>query len=141
MTLRPLLLAISELLCIAAVLNGQPVSSSILGIVVDPAGSVVPGAEIKLTNQGTAAVQNTTADGAGFFRISNIFAGTYTVAVEAKGFKSLTVNNIALGTSEARDLGRLALTLGNVTESISVTSTVAAVQTASSERSAVVDGT
>ena len=52
----------------------QSVSSSILGIVVDPAGSVVPAAEIRITNVGTAAVQNTISDSAGFFRITNIFA-------------------------------------------------------------------
>jgi hypothetical protein len=117
----------------------QTVSSSILGIVVDPAGSVVPGAEIKLTNQGTAAVNTTLADTAGFFRITNIFAGTYTVSVQAKGFKALTINSVVLGASEARDLGKLALALGNVTESINVTGEVAAVQTATSDRSAVVD--
>src|SRR4051794_36956491 len=109
----------------------QSVSSSILGIVVDPAGSVVPGAEIKITNVGTAAVQNAISDSAGFFRVTNIFAGTYSVAVQAKGFKVLSVNDVPLGASEARDLGKLALTLGNVTESVSVTGEIAAVQTAS----------
>jgi hypothetical protein len=118
----------------------QTVSSSILGIIVDPAGSVVPGAVIKLTNVGTAAVHTTTSDAAGFFRVTNIFAGTYSVTVEAKGFKVLTINNIDLGTSEARDLGTVALALGNVTESISVTGEIVAVQTASSDRSAVLDG-
>ena len=117
---------------------GQTISSSILGIVVDPSGSVVPGAEIKLTNQGTAAVNTTVSDSAGFFRITNIYAGTYTVNVQAKGFKVLTINSVDVGTSEAHDLGKVALTLGNVTESISVTGEVAAVQTASSERAATV---
>ena len=45
---------------------------------------------------------------------------------------------IEVGTSEAHDLGKLTLTLGNVTESISVTGEIAAVQTASSERAATV---
>ena len=123
----------------ACPLLAQNISSSILGIVVDPGGSVVPGAEIKLTNRGTAAVNTTLSDSGGFFRIPNIFAGTYTVTVQAKGFKLLTVDNIVLGTSEARDLGQVALSLGNVTETINVTGELAAVQTASSERSAVVE--
>src|SRR5262249_32787438 len=58
---------------------------------------------------------------------------------QAKGFKLLTVSNIELGTSEARDLGKVVLTIGNVTESISVTGEVAAVQTATSHRSAGVE--
>jgi hypothetical protein len=129
------------LFALASVSSGfaQTISSSILGIVVDPAGSVVPGAEIRLTNQGTAAVNTILSDASGFFRITNVFAGSYTVAVQAKGFKALTINNIEVGTSEARDLGKIGLALGNLTETISVTGEVASVQTASSERSAVVE--
>src|SRR5262245_19296070 len=139
MTLRRVLFATCILLLVCASSFGQTVSSSVLGTVVDPAGSVVPGAEIRLTNTGTAAVNNATSDASGFFRIVNILAGTYSINVQAKGFKALTVTGIDLGTSEARDLGRLSLTLGNLTETISVTGEVAAVQTATSERSAVVD--
>jgi hypothetical protein len=117
----------------------QTVSSSILGIVVDPAGSVVPGAEIKIINLGTAAVHTTTSDNAGFFRVTSILAGAYSVTVQAKGFKVLTVNAVDVGTSEAHDLGKVALALGNITESISVTGEIAAVQTASSERAATVE--
>ena len=43
-------------------------------------------------------------------------AGAYSVTVQAKGFKLLMVKNIDLGTSEARDLGKVALALGNVTK-------------------------
>src|ERR1041385_2586827 len=138
MTLRRATFMVCLVWGTAATLLGQNVSSSILGIVVDPAGSVVQGAEIRLTKQGTAAVNTTTSDASGFFRITNVFAGSYTVTVQARGFKALTINNIELGTSEARDLGKVALALGAVTESINVTGEIANVQTASSERSAVV---
>src|SRR3954447_2718759 len=106
--MQPRRLALLSALFALSVIAGfaQTVSSSILGIVVDPAGSVVPGAEIKLTNVGTAAVQNTVSDAAGFFRVTNIYGGSYAVTVQAKGFKLLAVNNIELGTSEARDLGK-----------------------------------
>jgi hypothetical protein len=102
---------------------------------------VVPTAEIRLTNTGTAAVNTATTDSSGFFRLANIYAGTYSVNVAAKGFKALSVTAIDIGASETRDLGRLTLTLGNMTESISVTGEVAAVETASSDRSPLVDAT
>lgn len=130
---------LSALLVLESVMAfSQTVTSSILGIVVDPSGSVVPGAEIKLTNQGTAAVNATVSDTSGFFRIPNINTATYSINVQAKGFKALTINNIDVGTSEAHDLGKVMLTLGNVSDSISVTGEIAAVQTASSERAATV---
>ncbi len=139
--MQPRRLALLSVLFALSAIAGfaQTVSSSILGIVVDPAGSVVPGAEIKITNLGTAAVQNTVSDSAGFFRVTNILAGPYSVTVQAKGFKLLTVTKVDLGTSEARDLGKVALALGNVTETINVTGEVATVQTASSERAATVE--
>src|SRR5262249_50104284 len=125
MSLRKLVLAICLLIAVTvSALSGQTVSSSILGIVVDPAGSVVQSADIRLTNQGTAAVNTATSDASGFFRITNVFAGAYTITVQAKGFKALTINNIELGTSEARDLGKVALALGAVTETINVTGEV-----------------
>ncbi|MCU1328495.1 MAG: TonB-dependent receptor [Bryobacterales bacterium] len=128
------------LACCCTVAYGQTITSSIVGTVTDPAGSVVPAAEIRLTNTGTAAVNTATSDSSGFFRIANIYAGTYSVNITAKGFKNLTIKTIEIGSSETRDLGRQPLTLGEVTESISVTSEVAAVQTATSERAAVIDG-
>ena len=62
-----------------------------------------------------------------FSQDPNIYAGIYSVTVSAKGFKALTVTVIDIGASETRDLGRLTLTLGNITDSISVTSEIAAV--------------
>jgi len=116
----------------------QAVTSSILGIVVDPSGSVIPAAEVKLTNNGTAAVNTTVTDTSGFFRVPNILAGSYTVSVQAKGFKVLAINTIDVGTGEAHDLGKIVLTLGSMTDSISVTGEIAAVQTATNERAATV---
>src|SRR5712692_5217702 len=122
MKLQRIVLQISlSILGSASALFSQAVSSSILGTVFDPAGSVVPAAEIRLTNTGTAAVNTATTDSSGLFRIANIYAGAYSVSIQATGFKALTVSNIDIGASEVRDLGRITLTLGNVTESISVT--------------------
>ncbi|MEO8592796.1 MAG: carboxypeptidase-like regulatory domain-containing protein [Candidatus Solibacter sp.] len=142
MTPRSFRLAVCLLaLSSASALFGQAVSSSILGTVVDPAGSIVPDARIVVTNTGTANINNTLTDNSGFFRVANILQGSYAVKVEATGFKALTITEIELGASEVRDLGKLVLALGNVTDSISVTGEIAAVQTATSDRSALVDAT
>src|SRR4051812_23985069 len=118
---------ISALFVLGSVLGfSQAVTSSILGIVVDPSGSVIPAAEVKLTNNGTAAVNTTLTDTSGFFRVPNILAGSYTVSVQAKGFKVLAINSVDIGTGEAHDLGKIILTLGSMTDSISVTGEIAA---------------
>jgi hypothetical protein len=111
-----------------------------VGTVVDPAGSVVPGASVQLTNQGTAATSTAVTDNSGLFRFPNLNAATYMVTVQAKGFKTRVEKEIILGLSETRDLGRLTLDIGNLIDTISVTAEVTAVQTSSSERSATIDG-
>lgn len=140
MSLRRTALSISVLILgCASIIFGQTQSSSILGTVIDPAGASVPSAKVTVTNQGTAAVNTATTDNAGLFRVTNIFAETYSVKVEAKGFKTYTVSDIVLGAGDTRDLGKLSLALGSSSESISVTAEAAAVQTATSERAPLID--
>ena len=132
-------LTIAALLSFSASLFGQNVTSSVLGTVVDPANAAVAGAVVQLTNQSTGALSHTVTDSTGLFRIVNLLTGTYSVAVDAKGFKKLNVKDVVVDASEAHDLGRLVLSLGDVTESVSVTAEVAAVQTASSEKAPLLD--
>ena len=66
--------------------------------------------------------------------------GSYTVAVKATGFKSYAQKDINLASSDTRDLGRIALELGTVTQEVSVTATAQQVQVASSEKSSLIDG-
>ena len=134
-----LALTTALVLSFSASLFGQTITSSILGTVVDPASAAVVGAQVALTNQSTGAVNRTVTDTAGLFRIVNIPAATYSVAVQSPGFKNLSVRDIVVDASEAHDLGRLQLALGEVTDSVSVTAEVAAVQTASSERAPLLD--
>ena len=132
-------LTIALLLLLTAGLTGQTITSSVLGTVVDPAGASIGAAEVQLTNQSTGAVNRTLTDSAGLFRIVDIFAGAYSVNVQAKGFKNLRVTDIVVDASQAHDLGRLQLAIGDVSESVSVTAEVAAVETASSERAPLLD--
>src|SRR4051812_29203824 len=104
MTLQKLALSVSLLILGSVSMFGQANSSSILGTVVDPAGAVVPKIPVTVTNTGTAAVNTATTDSNGNFRVNNILAGTYSVKIEAKGFKALTISDIALTSGDQRDL-------------------------------------
>lgn len=66
----------------------QSVTGSLVGIVVDPSGSVIPDVKIQLTNQGTSATSAATADSSGVFRFANLLPATYGVSVQAQGFKT-----------------------------------------------------
>lgn len=118
----------------------QTVTGSLVGIVVDPSGSVIPDVKIQLTNQGTSAMSAATADNSGVFRFANLLPATYTVSVQAKGFKTRLITDVAVGLSENRDLGRVTLDIGNITEQVTVTAEATPIQTSTGERSSVIDG-
>src|SRR5437899_1327383 len=100
---------------------GQTVSSSIKGVLVDPSGAPVPVADCSLVNQATRAALSARAGADGAFTFPNVLAGTYTLRVQAPGFKALEVKTIEVTASEVRTLGSLPLQIGEVGESVSVT--------------------
>jgi len=59
------------------------------GIVVDPNGAVVAGAQVTLTNKQTGGTQTTTTDAEGHWVFSNAPTGASTVRIDSRGFKSL----------------------------------------------------
>ena len=118
----------------------QSISSNLVGVTVDPADAVVPGAEIRLVEQASGAERTTRANESGLFRLNNLPPGTYRLSIVAKGFKTQTQSGLQLASSETRDLGRLMLTIGSVDQTISVGAQVTPVQTASSEKSSLIDG-
>ena len=120
----------------AAIGFAQEVTSVILGVVTDPADAVVPHAAMTATEASTGQSRSTASDEAGRFRFNDLRPGAYLIRVQAPGFKAFDLTNINLLSGETRDLGRLVLQIGSVTEEVSVMAQATPVQTASSERSA-----
>ena len=115
-------------------------SSSIVGTLSDQADAIVPRGAITVTERATGSTATAQPNGSGVFRILNLQPGTYSLRAEAAGFKTFELANIILVSAETHDVGRLKLQIGTVTETISVSADATPVQTASSERSAVIDG-
>jgi hypothetical protein len=132
------LLSIPLLLCVSAL--AQTVSSSVLGTLADATQAVVPGIQVDLRDQATGTVRSTTSNTVGLFRFLDVPPGTYSIAIRSAGFKSYLQKDLSLSSSETRDLGKITMELGTVTDEISVTAVATAVQTASSEKSSLVDG-
>src|ERR1700730_7681574 len=83
------LLSIS--LSLGEIALGQKDAASIVGIVEDPSGAVVPGAQITITDvdRGTSFV--TSADGSGNYVASSLKIGRYTIKVGKKDFKTVVI--------------------------------------------------
>jgi|GEM_PF-226302 len=120
----------------------QSTSSSMMGTVTDPSGLAVAGITVELIRPGTAFTRSTTTGPEGIFRFNNLDPAVYEITVKPyAGFKSYNLKNIKLGASENRDLGRIVLELGSLTEQVFVVAEATPIQTASSESGKLLDST
>lgn len=101
---------------------------SFFGTVMDSSGANVPGAEITVKNLATGLTKTVTADAAGSFNILSLPIGPYSVAVTAHGFKKWELTSTELNVGD-RDRISPVLNVGEVTETVSVSSTADVLQT------------
>lgn len=137
---RNLVAALAATLLLTASLTAQSITGTILGTVEDPGGLAVAKARISLTQATTGAQRNTLTSDAGAFSFATVDPGTYTVTVQAAGFKQAQVNSVVLTASETLPVGKIRLEVGNVSQSVTVTAQGATVETASSEHASVITG-
>ncbi len=64
-------------------------TGQITGTVQDPTGAVVPGAKVTATAVQTRIVRTTETSADGYYNLTNLLPGEYTVAVEAQGFSRM----------------------------------------------------
>ncbi|HEY6267040.1 MAG TPA: TonB-dependent receptor, partial [Candidatus Acidoferrum sp.] len=81
-----LVLALCGVFSLAA--KAQETTGGLQGLVKDPSGAVVPNAKVVVTASSLVGSKETTTDGSGYYRFSNLPPGTYTLTVTAKGFKT-----------------------------------------------------
>ena len=119
-------------------LLAQTISSTLLGTVTDPSGKAIPAATVTAINENTRDQRSTATDGNGSFTFPSLLSGTYTLKIEATGFRTLERKNTVLTANERVSVGDLQMTLGAVTESVSISAAGDRVQTASSESSSLI---
>jgi len=116
----------------------QNTNGSIGGVVRDPAGGVIPGANVRATNTGTGAIFRTVTNGEGQYAIRTIPIGLYDLAVEAAGFKRFETTGIRVQVDELARVDA-ELSVGGATESVTVSGEVVTVDTESATLKSVVD--
>lgn len=125
--MKTLLLAVSLALA-AAPIQAQVLYGSIVGAVEDPSGASVPGATVTITNTQTAATRESKADDQGRYTLISLLPGTYSLAVSAPGFRTITRTGIAVTINTVTRVDTR-LEVGQISDKITVESTAAALQT------------
>ena len=108
----------------ATSLRAQVATADVVGTVTDASGAILPGAAVTITNLGTNISQTTTTSSTGDYVFTLLQVGTYSVKVEAKGFKAFVAPNLALSSGDRARLDAR-LELGDVTQTVEVSGTVA----------------
>ena len=120
-------------------LLAQGLTGQISGTVVDSGGGVLPGATVTLKNAGTNATREALTGADGTFVFPDLLAGTYDLTISVQGFKTYEQKGIVLGATERIGLRQIALEVGGLQETVTVTSEAALVQTTNAARSGLVD--
>src|ERR1700732_4040703 len=137
-TVRTLLLSFLGLV-LSLNLYAQVVGGTIEGTITDPKGAVLPDVKVEIVNLSTQIVTPLTSNTDGFYTAPNLLPGNYTVTVKCSGFAT-AVTEVIL-TVGAQHVVNVTMHIGTVNEVVKVQTEAPEVELASSEMSAVVNGT
>ncbi len=121
-------LALLLTLFLASVSFAQTLYGSIVGNVTDNSGAVVAGATVKITNRATNQTRETVSNEEGGYTFTTVQTGLWDVSVSKTGFKTLTRANVEV-TLNNITRSNLALEVGQVVETVSVTADASILQT------------
>jgi hypothetical protein len=119
---------------------GQTTSGSIAGTVVDQNQGAIANASVHVNDETRSFSLTTMTDKEGRFVFPQLPPGSYTLTIEAKGFKKLQRTGMALVANDKLALGDLTLELGAASETVTVTAEATLVQAESAERSYAIQG-
>src|SRR5215469_10136015 len=133
--------ALSVLLSVLpAWLPAQNTSCALSGTVHDSAGAVIPNVKVTLTGEGNGFVRTVKTTSEGFFSFPDLTPATFTLSLEAAGFKTYRQTRIMINADEQRSLGQIRMDVGQVTDSVTVTAEAVSVELSTGERSGTLSG-
>ena len=116
----------------------QEFRASLTGRITDPAGAPVPGADVNVRNTATGTAATTKSDDDGTYHVSFLTPGNYVIAVEKAGFKKANQEGITLDVA-AHAVVDIAMTVGDITQSVTVAANAEALETQSADRGLTID--
>ena len=105
--------------------------SSLSGTVVDSAGLVIPGASVKVKNNGTGSEVDLVTGNDGGFLVLSLSGGNYSVIVELAGFRTTTLSSVTVSAALPASV-KVVLQVGTLSENITVVGESATVVQSSS---------
>jgi hypothetical protein len=137
-TVRNFLSVYILFLCASSVAFAQAGRGSISGLVSDPSGAIVSGAKVTALNHATGITLHTVTSDAGLYSFVSLNPGIYTVTASQKGFESVAQNNVLVTVDQVTTVN-VALQVGSVAETVTVTGASSLVDTSNSTVGQLID--
>lgn len=126
------------ILCASTLASAQSTDATLSGVVFDPAGQVITGADIEILNEATGVQYSGKTNNAGIYTVSILPPGQYRIQVSKVGFKTLIKPGIVLNVQSALALN-FTLPIGAASESITVQAGASRINTTDASVSTIVD--
>jgi hypothetical protein len=97
-------------------------TATLNGTVTDQTDARIPGAAVLVKNEASGDVRDTKADSSGFFSVTALYPGTYTVTISSKGFASWKETGVLLNPGDSRTLPNIHLKISADVTAVTVVS-------------------
>src|ERR1700736_3328983 len=118
----------------------QVAGATLTGTVKDSSGAVIPNAQVVITDVATGVSRTVSPGSAGLYTAPNLSPGTYEVRVSATGFRTAVQKGITL-TVGAQQVLDITMQVGQMNQTVEVTTEAPTVELTSSTMSATVNST
>jgi len=125
-------------LLLCSLICAQSFVGGVRGLVQDPGGATIANANVTLRNDATGTVRTTISNSQGEYAFSQVEPATYVLVVENPGFKKLERRGVIIGTQEQIKVD-LKMELGEVSQSVEVTSAVPLIENATASNGQVLN--
>ncbi len=123
---------------LASISNAQTVAGTIAGLVTDPSGAAIAGASVVVTDIDRNVNIRSTSNETGFYLVTPVPPGRYRVRAEKAGFRSFVIESLPIATQQKATIN-VALQVGALTESVTITGGAQLIDTTSATLSGVVE--
>jgi hypothetical protein len=120
--------------------HAQVSGATLTGTVRDSSESVIPNAQVSIRDLATGIKRDVVTDTAGFYAAPNLLPGNYEIRITAPGFNTLVRTGVTLTVGAQQQLD-ITMQVGQVSQTVEVTTEAPNVQLTSSTISAVVNAT
>ncbi len=127
------------LICVGGSALAQSELATLTGTVTDSSGGIIANADVAVTNHGTNISTTSRTNENGRYLALSLKPGVYSVSASAAGFKKYVNTGVTLQVNQTARLD-IVLTIGEVTQEVTVSSEAPLLETETSSRGSVIDG-